>query len=130
MQLCIASPGRGIVIPWSWALQHLSTIMQSPAKDYVFKDREIRVHTTDLMNIILSFCNLMEQVENALTNGILRFQGLGRSNLPIPIVKRRCTELLATVNLNLNHWPKQPIGFKETEKLVNKVREFAYGATP
>ncbi|CAG8896595.1 unnamed protein product [Penicillium egyptiacum] len=119
--LCIANPGRGIVIPWSWALQHLSTIMQSPAKDYGFKDREIRVHTTDLMNIIISFCNLMEQVENALTNGILRFQGLGRSNLPIPIVKRRCTELLTTVSLNLNHWPKQPIGFKEMEKVVNKT---------
>ncbi|KAJ5519217.1 DNA helicase UvrD-like C-terminal [Penicillium expansum] len=119
--LCIANPGRGIVIPWSWALQHLSTIMQSPAKDYGFKDREIRVQTTDLMSIVISFCNLMEQVESALTNGVLRFQGLGRSNLPIPIVKRRCTELLTTVNLNLNHWPKQPIGFKEMEKVVNKT---------
>ncbi|EKV12225.1 TPR and ankyrin repeat-containing protein 1 [Penicillium digitatum PHI26] len=119
--LCIANPGRGIVIPWSWALQHLSTIMQSPAKDYGFKDREIRVQTTDLMKIVTSFCSLMEQVESALTNGILRFQGLGRSNLPIPIVKRRCTELLTTVNLNLNHWPKQPIGFKEMEKVVNKT---------
>ncbi|KAJ6177949.1 hypothetical protein N7519_008410 [Penicillium mononematosum] len=119
--LCIANPGRGIVIPWSWALQHLSTIMQSPAKDYRFKDREIRVHTTDLTNVVISFCNLMEQVENALTNGILRFQGLGRSNLPVPIVKRRCTELLTTVNLNLNYWPRQPVGFKEMEKVVNKA---------
>ncbi|KAJ5375537.1 DNA helicase UvrD-like C-terminal, partial [Penicillium concentricum] len=119
--LCIANPGRGIVVPWSWALQHLSTIMQSPAKDYTFKDREIRVHTTDLMNIVVSFCNLMEQVEHALTNGTLRFQGMGRSGFPIPIIKRRCTELLTTVNLNLNHWPKQPIGFKEMEKVVNRT---------
>ncbi|CAP86579.1 Pc20g12500 [Penicillium rubens Wisconsin 54-1255] len=119
--LCIANPGRGIVVPWSWALQHLSTIMQSPAKDYGFKDREIRVHTTDLMNVVISFCNLMEQVESALTSGILRFQGLGRNSLPIPIVKRRCTELLTTVMLNLNHWPKQPVGFKEMEKVVNKA---------
>ncbi|KAJ5437376.1 Tetratricopeptide-like helical [Penicillium cf. griseofulvum] len=119
--LCIANPGRGIVIPWSWALQHLSTIMQSPAKDRTFKDREIRVHTTDLMNIVVSFCALMGHVENALVNGILRFQGMGRSGLPIPIVKRRCTELLTTVNLNLNHWPKQPIGFREMEKVVSKT---------
>ncbi|OQD61522.1 hypothetical protein PENPOL_c016G10680 [Penicillium polonicum] len=119
--LCIANPGRGIVIPWSWALQHLSTIMQSPAKDYGFKDREIRVQTTDLMNMVTSFCGLMEQVESGLTNGILKFQGLGRINLPIPIIKRRCTELLTTVNLNLNHWPKQPIGYKEMEKTVNKT---------
>lgn len=116
------------MVPWSWALQHLSTIMQSPAKDYGFKDREIRVHTTDLMNVVISFCNLMEQVESALTSGILRFQGLGRNSLPIPIVKRRCTELLTTVMLNLNHWPKQPVGFKEMEKVVNKVCEFAYGS--
>ncbi|KAJ5504872.1 hypothetical protein N7463_007746 [Penicillium fimorum] len=119
--LCITNPGRGIVVPWSWALQHLSTIMQSPAKDYKFKDREMRVHTTDLMNIVVSFCNLMEQVENALSNGSLKFQGMGRNSLPIPIIKRRCTELLTTVNLNLNHWPKQPIGFKEMEKVVNKT---------
>ena len=101
--------------------------MQSPAKDYLFKDRELRVHITDLMNIVISFCNLMEQVENAFTDGALKFQGLGRTNLPIPIVKRRCTELLTTVNLNLNHWPKQPIGFKDMEKVVNKVCVFAYG---
>ncbi|KXG50377.1 Tetratricopeptide-like helical [Penicillium griseofulvum] len=119
--LCIANPGKGIVIPWSWALQHLSTIMQSPAKDHTFKDRDIRVHTTDLINMITSFCTLMENVENALTSGVLRFQGMGRSGLPIPIIKRRCTELLTTVNLNLNHWPKQPIGFKEMEKVVNKT---------
>ncbi|KAJ5783861.1 uncharacterized protein N7518_009538 [Penicillium psychrosexuale] len=119
--LYIANPGKGIVIPWSWALQHLSTIMQSPAKDYLFKDREIRVHITDLMNIVISFCNLMEQVENAFTSGALKFQGLGRTSLPIPIVKRRCTELLTTVNLNINHWPKQPIGFKDMEKVVNKT---------
>ncbi|OQE05043.1 hypothetical protein PENVUL_c027G05971 [Penicillium vulpinum] len=119
--LCIANPGKGIVVPWSWALQHLSTIMQSPAKDHMFKDREIRVHTTDLMHIVTSFCNLMEQVENALSNGILRFQGMGRNSLPIPIIKRRCTELLTTVNLNLNHWPRQPVGFREMEKIVNKT---------
>ncbi|KAI3103031.1 hypothetical protein CBS147333_7635 [Penicillium roqueforti] len=119
--LYIANPGKGIVIPWSWALQHLSTIMQSPVKDYLFKDREIRVHITDLMHLVISFCNLMEQVENAFTSGALKFQGLGRTSLPIPIVKRRCTELLTTVNLNLNHWPKQPIGFKDMEKVVNKT---------
>ncbi|KAJ5822742.1 Tetratricopeptide-like helical [Penicillium robsamsonii] len=119
--LCIANPGRGIVVPWSWALQHLSTIMQSPAKDYTFKDREIRVHTTDLMNIVVNFCNLMEQVENALSNGTLRFEGMGRNSFPISIIKRRCTELLTTVNLNLNYWPKQPIGFKEMEKVANKT---------
>ncbi|OQE34898.1 hypothetical protein PENCOP_c015G08976 [Penicillium coprophilum] len=119
--LCIASPGKGIVIPWSWALQHLSTIMQSPAKDHTFKDREIRVHATDLMNIVVSFCTLMEQVENAISNGILKFQGMGGNGLPIPIIKRRCTELLTTVILNLNHWPKQPLGFKDMEKMINKA---------
>lgn len=118
------------MIPWSWALQHLSTIMQSPVKDYLFKDREIRVHITDLMHLVISFCNLMEQVENAFTSGALKFQGLGRTSLPIPIVKRRCTELLTTVNLNLNHWPKQPIGFKDMEKVVNKVCVFAYDNVP
>jgi hypothetical protein len=101
--------------------------MQSPAKDHTFKDRDIRVHTTDLINIGVSFCTLMEHVESALTSGILRFQGMGRSGLPIPIIKRRCTELLTTVNLNLNHWPKQPIGFREMEKVVNKVCAFVYG---
>ncbi|KAJ5778909.1 hypothetical protein N7457_006629 [Penicillium paradoxum] len=119
--LCVANPGKGIVVPWSWAVQHLSTIMQSPEREHVFKDREIRIHTTILMNVVKDFCVLLDDLEDAIGRGQVRFQGIGRSNWLVPIVKRRCIELLTTVNLNLNYWPKQPIGFKDAEKLVIKT---------
>lgn len=100
--------------------------MQSPAKNHVFKDREIRIHTSILMIVMGNFCVLLDHLEDATSRGHLRFQGMGHSGWLIPIIKRRCIELLITVNLNLNHWPKQPVGFKELEKRVHKVCGMLY----
>lgn len=100
--------------------------MQSPEKNRVFNDREIRTHTSILMIIMNKFCDLLDQLEDAIGRGQVRFQGIGRSFWSVPIVKRRCIELLATMSLNLNHWPNPPVGFKDVARTVNKVCDFLF----
>jgi hypothetical protein len=94
--------------------------MQSPVKDHIFKDRELRVHLTILMIIMNNFCSLLDQIDDAMSDN--RLKGIGRPGMPPFMVKRRCVDLLTTVSLNLNYWPKQPAGYRELDKMIVKVR--------
>ncbi|KAJ5545485.1 hypothetical protein N7535_006129 [Penicillium sp. DV-2018c] len=117
--LCVTNPGKGIVIPWSWALTHLPTIMQSPEKDHIFKDRELRIHLDLLLAIVNDFCEVLNLVDDAISESRLR--GIGRPGMPPFMVKHRCVDLLTTVVLNLNYWPKQPVGYGEVATMILKT---------
>jgi hypothetical protein len=119
--LFIANPHKGIVLPWSWAMLHLPRIMQSQVL-FSFTSKEIRTHLSALTIINAAFAALLEQTNGCLEKGILRFHAVGRVvHDPTPmniIVKRRCTELLTTIIVNMDTWPNQSLDYRDMKKVA------------
>jgi hypothetical protein len=122
--LCVASPHKAIVLPWSWAMLHLPRIMQSHAKSQL-TSKEIRTHMSALNIINATFSTLHQQINVYLDNGILRFQGFGRAyrsaGAMIVINKRRSTELLSTIILNTDTWPNQASEYRDMRTLTHST---------
>lgn len=126
-QLCVANPDHGIVLPWSWAMLHLPRVLHPDLRYPKFSSTEIRIHMNLLTTINNYFCMFLNQVNAALDEGILNFHG-DRHAFPWNqkremsiIFKRRSTELLMTVIVNLNHWAHPPTDYIGMKNLARRV---------
>jgi hypothetical protein len=69
--------------------------------------------------MVSSFCRLLDKMEFAINNHELGF--MGRRRVPAGIIKRRNTDYLTTVALNLSHWPVISKGFMDIWGQIQKV---------
>jgi hypothetical protein len=120
----MSSPDNAIVVPWSWALLHLPTIMLSSGKSH-FKERGKRNCTQLLICMVYTLCRVIDTIETATNSPEFSFQGKGPFNTPPVAMRRRYIDFLTTVLLNLQNWLNPPKGLKEMTTLVHKVCSFA-----
>ncbi|OGE51205.1 hypothetical protein PENARI_c014G04055 [Penicillium arizonense] len=118
--LSMSSPDNAIVVPWSWALLHLPTIMLSSGKSH-FKERGKRNCTQLLICMVYTLCRVIDTIETATNSPEFSFQGKGPFNTPPVAMRRRYIDFLTTVLLNLQNWPNPPKGLKEMTTLVHKT---------
>lgn len=117
----MVSPSNAVVMPWSWALLYLPTIMQTPFADRTLSEREKLGHASCITTIVPIFCKILDNLESAVNSYAVNFNSIGRRNMPAYFVKRRNADLLTTLVLNLSHWPNAPKGFSETWTQMRKV---------
>ncbi|KAJ5612695.1 Tetratricopeptide-like helical [Penicillium lagena] len=118
--LCLINPGNAVVIPWSWVLFHLPIAMQSSSASSVALTNSVKMsHLSCLTILVSSFCRLLDKMEFAIHTHQLGF--MGRRRVPAAMIKRRNTDYLTTVALNLSHWPVIPKGFMDIWGQIQKV---------
>ncbi|KAJ5825808.1 hypothetical protein N7474_002946 [Penicillium riverlandense] len=121
--LCLINPGNAVVIPWSWALFHLPIAMQSSSASSVALTDSVKMsHLSFLTIMVSSFCRLLDKMEFAINTHELGF--MGRRRVPAGMIKRRNTDYLTTVALNLSHWPIIPKGFVDVWSQIQKTLAF------
>lgn len=110
------NPGNAVAIPWSWAVLHLPAIMHARnAKSGGMPDQAIFIYGSCLLNLTASFCRIVSNLERAMSQYGLSF---GRARPPA-FIRRRNSDFLATVVLNLGNWPLPLRGISE---LINQVQ--------
>jgi hypothetical protein len=100
--------------------------MQSQAKLPV-EVKEIRVHLSSLHIINHAFETLLHQINLYIDRGELKLRGMGyATHNPTSMnimIKRRCTELLTTMIINIDAWPieKAPSEYRDMRRKAHST---------
>ena len=125
------SPDDAVVLPWSWAVFHLSgIILARDAKTHGngVSEQEKMIYGSCLLYAVSGFCKVVDRLEREVrgARGMV-FRCAGRYNVPPAIFRRRNADFLATVCLNLIHWPNMGLrGFQDVWMRVQTVSSLRF----
>lgn len=84
-------------------------------------DQERLRHGHCLQLLSIGFSKLVNRLEKEIRYRGMKLTCAGRNNIPPTIIKRRNADLLATVALNLGHWPNILRGFSDVLLQTHEV---------
>lgn len=114
------NPGNAVAIPWSWAALHLPAIIHARnAKSGLMPDQATLAYGSCLLNLTAGFCRIASNLERVMNQRRFLF---GPSR-PDAFIRRRNSDFLATVVLNLSNWPLPLRGISE---LINQVQAVSW----
>lgn len=120
-QLCAASPGNAVVIPWSWGIRHLPAILHSrQATAQGVTDQGKFAYCNQLLALASGFSKMVERIEREIRKRDMRFHS-SRRTVPLVILRRRNSDYLATIAMNLGNWPNIPRGFSSVWTQLQSV---------
>lgn len=70
---------------------------------------------------VFALCKMVHDMEPEITTHRLTFTGMGRTNLPAVLPKRRIFDCLASIYLNLGSYPNAPRGLSLIWAQIQKV---------
>lgn len=128
--LCAINPANAIVIPSSWAFLYLPDLFKAPlpmgAPEPREQDRKDRIPC--LKDALISFCGAFDDWSYGM-NHSLQLRGF-HGRVYTGILRKRVFDLLATVILNLNHYPSRLRDMDNFWRRITKVRSFLSIFTP
>ena len=120
--MCTVNPCSAIALPWSWAVFHLPAIMLS--RNVVsegISEQEKFDYGSFLLYFAAQFCKLVTRIEWEMRYRDMKLTCAGHKFLPHPVVRRRNSDLLATIAMNLGHWPISLRGFSDSLTQIHEV---------
>lgn len=118
----MVNAGHAVAIPWSWAVFHLQAIVWEPNPVIKAETEEQRhLYGQCLLELISGFCDLIEKLERSVSYGEIWFSYGGRRNVPAIAIRKRNTDLLTVVALNLGYSSIPLRGFSEVWSRIQKV---------
>lgn len=74
-----------------------------------------------LKHFVDRFCKFVNRLEWEMRYRDLILTCAGRKSVPHPVVRRRNSDLLVTIALNLGHWPNTLRGFSDSLAQIHEV---------
>ncbi|KAJ5127660.1 hypothetical protein N7448_008439 [Penicillium atrosanguineum] len=111
--LCIVNYNNAIMVPSSWAIQHLPGIFKAALNwNHFFQDSDRNMQLGLLKALIGSFCKITDSLEHSISQHDFAFEALGRKSSPV-VYRKRIFDYLTTIILNLQAYTPLPRGFTE-----------------
>ncbi|KAL1886900.1 hypothetical protein Plec18167_000835 [Paecilomyces lecythidis] len=124
--LCMVNSSRAVAIPWSWAMLHLPQVIQHADQTICPESEQQHFgYGNSLLSLVRCFCMLMDQLEWAIQTQTMTFNCAGRRTALVPAIKRRNTDFLSVVALNLGSANVPIRGFTESWREIQKVLTFS-----